>query len=159
VGDPAFVRFMEQLGEETLQGLSTHDFLVLDLLRREQPLNDLLLARLPRLVELGAVESTGRGKGVRYLLSQRLYGALGAKGEYTRKKGLDRETNKALLLLHITRNAAVGSSLAEFKQVLPALGRGQVQALVQELADEGRVHFVGRTKAARWFPAPPSQAE
>jgi ATP-dependent DNA helicase RecG len=159
VGDPAFVRFMEQLGEETLQGLSTHDFLVLDLLRREQPLNELLRARLPRLMELGAVDSTGRGKGIRYLLSQRLYGALGAKGEYTRKKGLDRETNKALLLLHITRNAAFGSSLAEFKQVLPALGRGQVQALVQELADEGRVHFVGRTKAARWFPAPPPQAK
>jgi ATP-dependent DNA helicase RecG len=154
VGDPAFVRFMEQLGQETLQGLSTHDFLVLDLLRREQPLNDLLLARLPRLVELGAVESTGRGKGIRYLLSQRLYGALGAKGEYTRKKGLDRDTNKALLLRHVDRNAQTGARMDEFRQVLPSLARSEIQVLLRELASQGLVHVAGRTRAAVWLPGP-----
>ena len=158
VADPAFVRFMEQLGEETLRGFSTHDFLVLDHLHRAQPLNAALRARLPRLVEMGAVEATGRGRATRYLLSQRLYGALGAKGVYTRKKGLDRDTNKALLLQHIDRNASEGSPMHEFLQVLPALGRGQIQALVQALADEGRVHLVGRTKGARWYPGPPPAA-
>jgi len=63
IGDPAFVRFMERLGEETLRGFSTNDFLVLDHLHREQPLNEVLRSRLPRLVEMGAVEPTGRGKG------------------------------------------------------------------------------------------------
>jgi ATP-dependent DNA helicase RecG len=158
VADPTFVRFMARLGEETLRVFSTHDFLVLDHLHRDLPLNDTLRSRLPRLVEMGAVESTGRGRATRHLLSQRLYGALGAKGVYTRKRGLDRDTNKALLLRHIERNAADGARMAEFKQVLPALGRGKIQTLVQELADEEQVHFVGRTKAARWFPGAAKQA-
>ena len=152
VGDPVFVRFMERLGDEALRGFSTHDFLVLDHLHRDLPLSDTLRTRLPRLVEMGAVEATGRGRGARYMLSQRLYGALGAQGVYSRKRGLDRDTNKALLLRHVQRNAAEGARMAEFKQVLPALGRGQIQALVQELADEGLVFLVGRTKAARWYP-------
>ena len=86
IGDPAFVRFMERLGEETLRGFSTYDFLVLDCLHREQPLTEVLRSRLPRLVEMGAVEPTGRGKGTRYLLSHRLYEAMGAKGVYTRDR-------------------------------------------------------------------------
>jgi ATP-dependent DNA helicase RecG len=156
VSDPAFVRFMERLGEETLRSFSTHDFLVLDHLHRDLPLNEALRARLPRLVEMGAVESNGgRGKGARYLLARRLYEALGAKGVYTRKKGLDRDTNKALLLQHIQRNAAAGARMAEFKQVLPALGRGQIQALIQEMANDGQVRLLGRTKAARWYPGAP----
>jgi ATP-dependent DNA helicase RecG len=153
VSDPAFVRFMERLGEETLRSFSTHDFLVLDHLHRELPLTDTLRARLPRLLEMGAVENNGgRGKGGHYLLARRLYDALGARGVYTRKKGLDRDTNKALLLQHIQRNAAAGARMAEFKQVLPALGRGQIQALIQEMANEGQVRLLGRTKAARWYP-------
>ena len=155
VGDPVFVRFMERLGDEALRGFSTHDFLVLDHLHRDLPLSDTLRTRLPRLVEMGAVEATGRGRGTRHMLSQRLYGALGAQGVYSRKRGLDRDTNKALLLQHVQRNAAEGARMAEFKQVLPALGRGQIQALVQELADEGSVLLVGRTKAARWYPGRP----
>ena len=155
VGDPVFVRFMERLGDEALRGFSTHDFLVLDHLHRDLPLSDTLRTRLPRLVEMGAVEATGRGRGTRHMLSQRLYGALGAQGVYSRKRGLDRDTNKALLLQHVQRNAAEGARMAEFKQVLPALGRGQIQALVQELADEGLVLLVGRTKAARWYPGRP----
>ena len=156
VSDPAFVRFMERLGEETLRSFSTHDFLVLDCLHREQPLTVALRARLPRLLEMGAVENHGgRGKGGRYLLARRLYEALGATGVYTRKKGLDRDTNKALLLQHIRHNAATGARMAEFKQVLPSLARGQIQTLIQELANEGLVQLLGRTKAARWYPGKP----
>ena len=152
VGDPAFVRFMERLGEETLLGFSTHDFLVLDHLHREQPLNDALRSRLPRLVEMGAIETSGRGKGVRHLLSQRLYEALGAKGAYTRRMGLDRDTNKALLLRHVERNAASGATMDEFRQVLPSLGRSEIQVLLRELSAAGLLHARGRTRAARWHP-------
>lgn len=155
VSDPAFVRFMERLGEETLRCFSTHDFLVLDHLHREQPLNEALRARLPRLLEMGAVESTGgRGKGARYMLARRLYEAMGATGVYTRKKGLDRDTNKALLLQHIRRNAAQGSKMREFIQVLPALPRSQIQVLLRELAAAQAAHTIGIKNGARWFPGP-----
>lgn len=93
-----------------------------------------------------------RCRGVRYLLARSLYAALGGKGMYTRKKGLDRETNKALLLKHIQDNAATGSQMDEFRQVLPTLVRSQIQVLLRELRRDQRVHKVGNTKASRWFP-------
>jgi ATP-dependent DNA helicase RecG len=113
-----------------------------------------LKACLPGLIAAGAVESIGRGRGARYILARGLYAALGGKGVYTRKKGLDRGTNKALLLKHIEDNAAAGAKMEEFLQVLPALPRSQIQVLLRELRRDGAIHTVGATKAARWFPGP-----
>lgn len=156
IANPAFVRFMERLGEEKLKSFSTYDFLALDHLRREQGLPEHLKACLPALIAAGAVESIGRGPGTRYILARGLYAALGSKGVYTRKKGLDRSTNKALLLKHIRDNASTGAQMEEFRQVLPALARSQIQVLLRELRGEQAVHSVGVTRAARWFlgPAP-----
>ena len=75
-------------------------------------------------------------------------------GVYTRTKGLDRDTNKALLLKHIRDNAATGAQMEEFRQVLPALARSQIQVLLRELRGEQAVHKLGVTRAARWFPGP-----
>jgi ATP-dependent DNA helicase RecG len=61
------------------------------------PIPDDLRQSLKRLQEPGIVESVGRGRGVRYILSRRFYAALSKKGVYTRRKELDRETNKQLL--------------------------------------------------------------
>ena len=148
------MRFIERLGEEKLRSFSTYDFLVLDHLRREQGLPDHLKACLPGLIASGAVESIGRGRGTRYLLARGLYAALGSKGVYTRTKGLDRGANKALLLKHIQDNPSTGAQMEEFRQVLPALGRSQIQVLLRELRKEQAVHSVGVTKGARWFPGP-----
>jgi ATP-dependent DNA helicase RecG len=153
VTTPAFVRFIERLGEERLRSFSTYDFLALDYLRRDEALPDHFKARLPGLVDAGAVESVGRGRGTRYILARNLYAALGERGVYTRKKGLDRETNKALLLKHIEANAERGAKMEEFRQVLPALRRSQIQVLLRELRKERAIHLVGHTRAARWFPA------
>ncbi|MHB9004612.1 MAG: ATP-binding protein [Coriobacteriia bacterium] len=152
VTSTAFVRFIERLGEEKLRSFSTYDFLALDHLRREQTLPEHLKVYLPGLIAAGAVESVGRGRGARYMLTRSLYAALGNKGAYTRKKGLDRGTNKALLLKHIEDNAGTGARMDEFRQVLPALGRSQIQVLLRELRKEQLVHSVGVTRAARWFP-------
>jgi len=74
------------------------------------------------------------------------------KGAYTRKKGLDRETNKALLLKHIKENKENGSPLRDLVQVLPSLTRRQVQALVADLQSEEQIYKTGATRAARWYP-------
>jgi len=74
------------------------------------------------------------------------------KGVYTRKHGLDRETNKELLLKHIWDNAATGSKMDEFYQVLPGLTRSNIQVLLRELRDKGKIHVIGVTSAAKWFP-------
>lgn len=146
------MRFIERLGEEKLRSFSTYGFLALDHLRREQALPEHLTACLPGLIVAGAVESIGRGRGARYMLARSLYAALGNKGVYTRKKGLDQGTNKAPLLKHIQDNADTGARMNEFRQVLPALERSQIQVLLRELRQERLVHSVGATRAALWFP-------
>ena len=82
---PAFVRFLERLGNEKLMGFSTYDFLALDAIVREQPLAEAMRDRIPGLVEAGAVEQRGRGRGRQYLLSRCLYASLGRAGAYIRK--------------------------------------------------------------------------
>lgn len=151
IGNPAFLRFLEKLGEETLASFSTYDFLALDHIHRDLPLDEALKSRLPLLIDVGAVERSGKAK---YLLSQRLYETIGAKGIYTRKRGLDRNTNKALLLQHIERNNAQGSKMEEFLQVLPSLKRSEIQSILRSMVQERSVHKIGKTRGSSWFLGP-----
>lgn len=89
-----------------------------------------LRGRIPRLIDLGLIE---RGKGRTLLLSRRYYETVGQKGAYTRRKGLDRETNLALLLKHIEDNREIGSKLDELCQVIPSLPRTTIQSLLKTL--------------------------
>ncbi|MEW6363706.1 MAG: ATP-binding protein [Acidobacteriota bacterium] len=154
VQNPTFIRFLERLGEQRLQHFSTYDFLAMDAIWRDLPLSEAMRARIPALVESGVVETEGRGRGVRYYLSRSLYAAIGQKGVYTRRKGLDRETNKALLMKHLTDSGEAGAPLSELRQVLPALSRAHLKRLLMELAGEGRARVSGITRAARWFAVP-----
>lgn len=151
VRNPAFVRFLERVGEERLRGFSTYDFLALDAIAREQPLADAIRSRLPGLIDSGLVESQGRGRGVRYHLSRDLHAAIGKRGAYTRKQGLDHETNKELLLKHLRDNADAGAPMTDLLQVLPSLSRAHVKRLLGELRAEGRASLVGTKRAAKWF--------
>jgi ATP-dependent DNA helicase RecG len=156
IRDPRFVQFLERVGQEKLRSYGTEDFLILDLVHREQPVPLHLESRLRALTEDGVIETIGRGRGVKRILSRRFYRMAGRKGVYTRKKGLDRETNKQLLLKHIIENKNEGSKLAELMQVLPALSKYQVQTLLRELKAEKRTYSIGATNAGRWYPGQPS---
>ncbi len=151
IQDPAFLRFLEQIGRETQASFDLEDLLVLDVVHREQKVPQRLAPRLARLLEYGAIERIGTGRGTRYLLSRRFYRALGKPGAYTRQRGLDRETNKALLVKHIEGASPPGAALAELQEVLPGLSRSQVQGLLRELRDEGRARVQGERRWARWF--------
>ncbi|MDE2743308.1 MAG: putative DNA binding domain-containing protein [Gemmatimonadota bacterium] len=157
IQDLEFLRFLEEIGREQVSSFSLDDLLVVDLVHREQPVPDDLKPRIEHLLEQGIIERMGRGRGVRLLLSRQFYRHIGKAGVYTRKRGLDRETNKELLLKHIQDNRKRGSQLRELVQVLPALSYVQVQKLLQELRIKGQIHKVGNTSAARWYPGgPPS---
>ena len=127
--------------------LSTEDFLAIDALYHERPLDEKMLSRLGRLTEMGIVEHIGRKK---YVLARSLYAATGKTGVHTRHVGLDRDTNKELLLKHIRANNAVGTPFKELQQVLPGLDRNQIRVLMRELRAEGRVFSEGTTSATRW---------
>ena len=156
IQDPEFLRFLEEIGQEKVALFGLDDLLLVDLIHREQPVPDDLKPRIEPLLEQGIIERTGRGRSARLLLSRRFYRHIGKAGVYTRKRGLDRETNKELLLKHIQDNRKEGSPLRELVQVLPALSYVQVQRLIQELKTEGQIHKEGHTKATRWYPKRPT---
>ncbi len=148
IQDPQLLTMMERIGMETLQSFNTADFLVVHCIHKEQKVPAKLQDRLKRLLDLGIIERIARG---RFILGKRYYVAAGKQGVYTRKRGLDRETNKALLLKHIRENTKTGSQMNEFYQVLPGLSRSQIQVLLRELKADGRICVCGSTNAALWF--------
>jgi len=154
VQNPNFIRFLGRLGDERLAQFSTADFVALDAVQRDLPLSPILLSRLPGLVEAGAVECQGRGKGARYFLSREMHAAFGATGAYTRRKGLDHETNKALLEKHLRDAGLAGAPMGELVQVLPAVSRAQIKRLMEQLVQEQRVHLRGVTRGGRWLAGP-----
>jgi ATP-dependent DNA helicase RecG len=103
-----------------------------------------------------------RGKGRTHILSRKFYEFVGKAGAYTRRKGLDREHNLALLKKHIDENSAVGSKLDELCQVIPSLPRTHVQSLLQTLSggdsltrsgnDELVSGIRGKIPKSRWNP-------
>jgi ATP-dependent DNA helicase RecG len=153
VQDSAFVLFLEKISRERGVSFSTQDFLILDRVHRGLPVQDELKPRLSYLVETGVVELTGRGRGTRYVLARRFYAITGRKGVYTRKLGLDKETNKALLLKHIRTSKAEGARMEEFQQVLPSLSRFQIARLLNEMRKGGLILKKGKTRTTRWFPS------
>lgn len=157
VQDPEFLRFFEEIGRERLRTFSTDDFLIVGAVHSGESLHPSARPRVERLLELGVIERIGRGRGSRLLLSRRFYRHLGKAGVYTRKRGLDRETNKALLLKHIQDNEVSGARMEELRQVLPSHSRSQVQVLLRELVNQGAVHVHGRTRAGHWYPGPESE--
>ena len=157
VEDPAFIRFVEKVSKETATFFNTHDWLVMSAASRGEKLPRGSEPRVARLIDLGIVE---RGKGRTYMLSRRFYQFVGKPGVYTRRKGLDRDHNLALLAKHIEENASVGSRLDDLCQVIPTLPRTHVQSLLQTLKRRRLAHPVGQRRAGVWFPGPaPGGAE
>jgi ATP-dependent DNA helicase RecG len=149
VQDPKFLAFLERLCKETQRNLSVDDLVVLDAVRRERPLPERVWGRVPALLEIGAIERLSKKQ---LTPSRRFYSFVGKRGEYTRRRGLDRKASQALLLQHIELHAQDGCPLRELTEVIPGLEPTAIQNLLRELKRSGQAHPRGRTKAARWFP-------
>jgi len=148
VRDPLFLRFLEEIARKKQVVFNMADLLVLDYIHRDQLIPQQLKERIPELRELGVIEKSGR----KFILSRQYYLFVGKKGIYTRKRGLDRETNKKLLLKHIHDNKHTGSRFEELQEVLPGLSRNQVQTLLREMKKESTIFSEGKTRAGRWYP-------
>lgn len=153
VQDPRFLTFLEKIGRERQISFDATDFIILDLINRDQKLPKWAQDRCPALCKSGVIERVAR----KYILSKQFYEFVEKKGVYTRKRGLDRETNKQLLLKHISDNRKNGSRLSELREVLPSLSRDQLQKLLAEMKRQHMITVIGRTSAARWYPLPSEQ--
>lgn len=146
--DTRMLSLINQIGNDRMETLSTGNFLVINALYHGKSIPENQRPCLEKLTELGLVEHVGRSK---YVLARNLYAAAGKAGIHTRIVGLDRDTNKELLLKHISKNGSKGTPFKELQQVLPGHNRGQIQVLLRELRTDGRIECKGKTNAAKWF--------
>lgn len=148
VQDEAFITFLEGLAEERKRRFQVRDLFVLDAVHRGRPVPDDLRDHVSDLLGIGALERVGRN---RLVLARRFYVLKGQPGEHTRRRGLDRETRKELLVQHIQSSGSAGTPFDELAQVLPAASRNELKVLLRELREAGRIHTRGITRAARWY--------
>nr|MBA3712807.1 transcriptional regulator [Pyrinomonadaceae bacterium] len=152
IKDPLFLRFLNKLEREQVASFTTRDWLVLDSVRRNQPIADDLQSNLSELLREGLIEKIGRGRGMRYVLGREFVSRTEAQSptpDASRQVGRFSVKNSLLELIADSKEAGV--ALNDLMQAQPDLTRRQVQNLLRELLDEGRVRVVGRTKAARWY--------
>ncbi len=155
VEDPRFISYLNKIGEETLATFSFEDFLILDSIRNNKRQikyldRDSVNIRTKYLLKHNVIERPEKGKR-QLILSMELYSYMGDKGTYTRKKGLDEKTNKALLIQHITTFDKNGSRMKELMQVLPDLTRAKVYRLLKILRNEGNIIKIGNRRGSLWF--------
>ena len=124
---------------------------MLDCISREKPIPERISYRIKHLLDAGAIESIGKGRGSKLILSKSFYSFIGKKGVYTRQKGLDRNTNKELILKHIKDNNKTGSPLSELRQVIPQYTESQIQHLLRELRLEKIIELKGFGPSSKWF--------
>lgn len=148
--NPEFVKYLDRLAGERSMSLTLEDFLVLDRVRAGETVPENLKTSFAKLMGCGVIEKTGRGRGVRHILSRALYEQVGEAGAYTRRRGLDEGHNQQLVLQHIRACGSRGATMAEFEQVLPNKTRPQISAMLKRLKASGHIRVEGKTKGARW---------
>ena len=151
VQEPRFLQFLERIGQELQVAFSAQDLLVLDMVQRHEKLDAGLADRARLLKELGVLETAGRGRGRSFILSHRFYGFLGQRGTYTRRRGLDRDTNRELLLKHLDTYGK--GTISEFEEILHHLSRDRIYAILKELRSEGKIRRVGEKRGSQWTKA------
>ncbi len=149
IQDESFLKFLERVGQEQLDTLDPHDFLILGLVASGKKLPAELRPRLPRLLELGLLNRTGRGK---VILSKRLYPSTAGVPAKTAERNAIRAQKMAALREHVTKNRRTGCSLQDIMLAFPDFTRNQIQFLLKQLQADGVVHRIGTTKSVRWYP-------
>lgn len=151
IKNPEFLPIIEKISNEKRYSFSTEDFLTIQQVFDHSPVPDRLLSYANRLKDVGILETTPRKGKDHWVLSRKMYSAVGKSGQYTRRKGLDASYNKELLYKHIQESGTEGAALRELQEVLGFLARGTVQSLLRQLRNDGRIEMRGKTSNARWF--------
>ena len=154
IQDPLFLRFLEKVGPERIKSFVIEDFLILDLVHREESIPQKWQSNVKNLMEAGILEKYSHGRGVRYLFSREFYSSFGRTVGSNYQRGLHRDTNKEMLLKYIRDSALQGIRFQRLTQLLPMLTRRQIQKLLDELKLENLVRKEGKTRAALWYPIP-----
>lgn len=151
VKDKNFVYFLEKIAKEKqIQFDFVKDLIFLDAIRENQFSDD--KEKRNKFLKLGIIEKVGRGRGMKYILSNQFYAFSDRKGEYTRKKWLEKEQQKEVLLRFFKHHKK--GRMRDLREGLfeNRLNNRQVLRLLKELEGEDRIYFDGpqRSPVAYW---------
>lgn len=143
--DKVFILFLNKVESERGGPLSSHEYLVFDLVRRGKSIPKGDRDVFQALRKEGFIESEGHGRGTTYMLNPEMYDMTG------KPRLMDRESLKKVVLDYLERRGDEGSSLSELLEEFRPLSRDRVQKLLLELKADGKAFSRGRTKGGRWY--------
>ncbi len=143
IKDKQFVKYLERISNETRIHLSVTDLIVLEKIKSDEKVFDKTQG-LKRLFEHGLIEKAGKGK---VILSIKYYEHIGRKGEYTRRRGLDKETNKELIIKHLKHYKK--GYIEDFLEVLKDIPRSTINRYLQKLKEDNKIELIGNPRITK----------
>lgn len=147
VKDKDFILYLERIINERQELLSFEEIYELEKIREfkktERP------EFRDKFIKLGIIESIGKGRGTKYILSKRYYETIGQSGKHTRIKGLNRNQIKELIINHISEGKPAHriDLITGFSECRPQ----DISNILQELRKTGRIYFKGDRRTGQWF--------
>jgi len=145
VKDPGFILYLEKIINLKQIHLAFEEIYELEQIREKGLLHNLDYKN--KFLELGLIEKSGSGRGIRYLLSRQFYEYSDKRGKYTKIKGISRDVKKELILKHVSN--FTHATTAELQQALD-MKQTDVNNLLQELKKAKKIHHIGSRKFGYW---------
>jgi ATP-dependent DNA helicase RecG len=144
--DENFIFFLEKVARSKQLILSFEQIYELEKIREQQRVPKLKYTRT--FLELGIIESIGRTRGTKYILSHKYYAQEGKVGTHTRLTGLSRDQIKELILNHLRKNRK--GVMKDFLDAFRDLKQQDLNNLLQELKRAGKVIREGARRSGYW---------
>ena len=142
IKDIEFAKYVFRVANEKQKILNDQELIILNAIKDNKKVKATQITK--NLLELNLIEKIGYGK---YVLSKRYYDYSNKKGVYTRRRGLDKETNKKLILEHL-KNYKKGY-ISDFEEVLKDVPRPTIHRYLRELKKEKKIELIGHPQAVR----------
>lgn len=146
VKDKDFILYLERILNERQISLKFEEIYELERIREGQKVCK--PGYKDKFLQAGLIELVGKGRGSKYMLSQRYYETVGKSGKHTRLKGLTRDQIKQLILNHIDKGKPC--AVKDLKLGFPEYTKKDISNLLQELKREGEIYFDGSKLKGTW---------
>jgi len=149
IRDLNFVYYLEKISKEKQLNLGVKDFIELEKIRETDMADN--KDRLKYFLKNYIIEKINKGRGTKYILARDFYEFIERKSEYTRKRWLNKDEQKQIILNYLRQHKK--GQISDFKQLFKEreLNNKQINNLLKGLYSEG-VYFDGRerSKSAFW---------
>ena len=141
IQDLEFASYVLRIADKKQKQLNGEELIVLNNIKNNKQTKATEITK--NLEELGLIERINNKK---WILSKQYYTAVAHTGKYTRNRGLDKRTNKMLILEHLKQHKK-----GYISDIMEALHKPKltVNKYLAELKNEGQIILVGKPNASR----------